>query len=129
MLSLFPRLLDFSVITISVLRIVTGIFFLWEAYGSFKKNKCAVIETIAPEKRGWCKTTIGILSAIGGFFLTIGLFTQIAAMVLALVSVRKGIMKRHENPAQTLPYYILLFFVSLAFLFLGPGMWGLDYPL
>ena len=129
MLSLFPRLLDFSVITISVLRIVTGIFFLWEGYIALKKNKCPVIEVITPEKRKWCKTPIGTISVIGGVFLSIGLFTQITAIVLAVVSIINGFAKRHENPAQTIPYYLLLFFVSLAFLFLGPGTWGLDFPL
>src|SRR3989344_8511144 len=78
------------------------------------------------EKRG------GAFELFTGFLLVIGLFTQIAALLLAImtIAVMVNFYRRGETSlmAHVLPYYILLLGVSIALLFLGPGAFAIDLP-
>ncbi len=76
---------------------------------------------------------VGAFELLVGFFLIIGLFTQIAGLLLAIVTVViiVNFYRRGESSLMmhVLPYYILLFGVSVALLFLGPGAVAIDLPL
>lgn len=76
---------------------------------------------------------VGAFELLIGFFFILGLFTQIAALLLATVTavVVVNFYRRGELPLMThvLPYYILLFGASIALLFLGPGAVAVDLPL
>jgi len=119
MLSLFPYLLDYSVIAITVLRITTALFFLWEGYVAFKKPK------------RWYDYLAMTVSICGSVLLFIGIFTQADALALTIVA---GFHLWRENQnkkwrAWDLKYYLLLAILSLSFLCLGPGVYAIDYPL
>ena len=76
---------------------------------------------------------VGAFELLIGFFLVLGLFTQIVALLLAVTTtaVMVNFYRRGETPlmANVFPYYILLFGVSVALLFFGPGAFAIDLPL
>ncbi len=113
MLSLFPSLFDYSAVAITVLRVVVAVIFITEG--------CKGLFTKDPPASSYQKFLF-VLECIGGTLLFIGLFTQAAVLVLAVASVKKLYKDRTA-------FYVLLFFISLSFLFFGPGLWSIDYPL
>lgn len=119
MLSIFPQLFDFVIPATAVLRIVVGLVFIIEGKRIFFKTNA------------YAQKTHAILEMLGGFLLFAGLFVQPVSVVLSLSVLVKIYNEYGAKPADKRIYsfYILLFFITLSFLFLGPGMISLDYPL
>ena len=129
MLSLFPQLFDFAFPATAVLRVVVAVLFIIEGKRNFSKN--TLLPTIINPKIIYAKKTQAVLEIIGGCLLFVGLFVQIVSITLSL-SVLINIYKEYkEKPTDKRIYYfyILLFFFTLSFLFLGPGALSLDFPL
>lgn len=122
MLSLFPSFFDYATIAVTVLRITISVIFITEGYARLPKK--GVATTL-------CQKVMPIIELVGGIFLLAGLFTQAAAIILATVSIKKAYTehKKESDEDQRVSFYVLLFIVSLSFLFLGPGLWSIDYPL
>jgi uncharacterized membrane protein YphA (DoxX/SURF4 family) len=118
MMSLIPSLFDFQFAAIAVLRIAVGIVFFLNGYN---KLFAARGEPMKTRIRG------GVTFA-GGILLILGLFTQAAAVALALSTLAKGIATFKSEPAKR-DYYFLLFIATLSLLFVGPGLWSIDLPL
>lgn len=122
MLSVFPSFFDYSVVAVAVLRIITAVIFITEGYKRFpQKNRGTT----------FCKKFLPIIELLGGILLLVGFLTQIAVIILSAVSLKKGYFeyKKDSDEERNVPFYLLLSAVSLSFLFLGPGMWCIDYPL
>lgn len=122
MLSLFPSFFDYNAVAIGVLRIVTAIIFIAEGYKKL------------PQKGGattFYKKIIPIIELASGVFLLAGFFTQADSIILAAVSIKKAYTEYKKGAIEDrhTPFYFLLAIVSLSFLFLGPGLWSIDYPL
>ena len=118
MLSLFPSLLSFGVIAPFLLRIVLAIVVLHFAYVHVqKKHRIPVI--------------FGIIQGISGLLLVLGLFTQVAALVLVIIfgllMVKQIINKAFLSDGVN--YYLLLFIIALSLMLSGPGAFAFDYPL
>jgi uncharacterized membrane protein YphA (DoxX/SURF4 family) len=66
-----------------------------------------------------------------GTLLIIGLLTQIAAFIVAIISfVSIIVSSRHEDLGLKKPSdYILLFVISLSLVFTGAGLIAVDLPL
>ena len=127
MLSLFPQLFDFSYPTIGILRIIVALVFMFEGKRNFSKK-----HLFLSAKATYAQKTQAMTETIGGVLLFIGLFTQIVSIILSFsVLIRIFIECYREKPADKRIYafYILIFFVTISFLFLTPGMLSLDYPL
>lgn len=122
MLSLFPSLFDYSAVAIGVLRAVVAVVFIIEGYKKLPKK--GAVTTL-------CQKIMPIIELAGGIFLLAGLFTQAAAIILATVSIKKAHIehKKESDEDQRVSFSVLLFIISLSFLFLGPGLWSIDYPL
>ena len=122
MLSLFPSFFDYSAVAVGVLRVVVAIIFITEGYKNLPKKG---------EATTFCKKVMPIIELAGGIFLLAGIFTQADALVLAAVSAKKTYTeyKKGSSENQRVSFSFLLFIISLAFLFLGPGLWSIDYPL
>lgn len=109
MLSLFPQLLDYQFYGPLLLRIALGVIFLIHGYPKIFEARLRLA---------------GLLEFIAGVLLIIGLFTQAAALVLAvelfiiIVWFRRG---------QELDFVLLI--MALTLLVLGPGAWAIDLPL
>ena len=124
--SLFPALLDFSIIGIFFVRVVTGLFF-W-VFGARLIRAAYTLEgrTILRTLGfiyGFAKLAIGLL-------VTVGLFTQAAAlfgMLFSALTFLQGAFSHSNKSAQQVQ--ILLFIMSLSLLFLGAGAFAFDYHL
>ncbi len=118
MLSLFPSLLSYGLVAPFLLRIVLAIVVLHFAYVHIqKKSRIPVI--------------FGTIQAISGFLLLIGLFTQVAALILVIIfgllMVKQIINKAFLSDGVN--YYLLLFIIALSLIVSGPGAFAFDYPL
>lgn len=126
MLSFFPDFFDYSAVAVTVLRIVVALIFITEGYKILSQKDAA-----DDRQSNTIKKILIVSESVLGVLLFVGLFTQIVAAALALVSIKKAYVARKntEQKNVNLPFYILLFFVSLSFLFFGPGLLSIDYPL
>jgi hypothetical protein len=63
--------------------------------------------------------------------LLAGAYTQITAMVFALLFFCEAILEYRESDLEkrNLTFYILMFTISLSLIFLGAGAFALDLPL
>jgi uncharacterized membrane protein YphA (DoxX/SURF4 family) len=128
MLSLFPQLFDYAVPATAVLRFVTAIILIIEAKRSFS------IKQLFPTESNTCSSVrkiFAITELAGGIFLLIGLFTQAVSLALALVVIKHIIdAYRSKVPDKRIySFYAVLLFMILSFLFFGPGMISIDFPL
>jgi uncharacterized membrane protein YphA (DoxX/SURF4 family) len=118
MLSLFPSLLSLGLIGPFLLRIVLAIVVLHFAY-------------VHIEKRQRIPVIFGSIQAVAGLLLAIGLFTQVAALILVimfgLLMVKQIVNKAFLSDGVN--YYLLLFVIALSLILTGPGAFAFDYPL
>ena len=126
MLSAFPQLFNYSLLAITLLRIVFGLWFLTYGYSTLfntnsqGKKSLSQFEKITPS-----------LALLVGFFTLIGLFTQIVILVGLFVLFLKWYTdvksKTLTREIFTFGFYIAI--IGLALLFLGPGAFAVDLPL
>lgn len=133
MLSLLPQLLAFKLFAIALLRIVAGGYLLYIAW--YMADHRAEISHArlplighAPE---WLVWIAAMIDAIAGGLLVIGAWTQIAAIIAAVGSLKLLVFARHPHPWNPLSVdaYVLLFIITLALTVLGPGVLAFDLPL
>ncbi len=119
MLSLFPTLFDFNIIAVTTLRVIVALLFLWEGRRVFQ------------DRRHLVTTSFAVLSLCAGALLLVGLFTQADSIVLSLTALFLGYRENKGKSVKDwdIRYFVLLFVVTLSFLFFGPGMLSIDYPL
>jgi len=133
-LSTFPLLLNYHLAAPALIRIIAGIFFLVAGYQKLTIRKAKYIEVFQVIGLKWPKFVtifVGIAELIGGVLLFIGLFTQIAALVLAIVAIVALIIKsqRPDLLERTAWTYVLLLAILLSLLLSGAGSLALDLPL
>lgn len=81
----------------------------------------------------WIEYYVPFAHIVGGFLLTIGLFTRIAALIqipvligaVMLVHLRQGLLSAN----QSLELAVLVLFLLLVFFAIGPGRLSLDYKM
>lgn len=134
MLSPFPVLLSFGLLAPFLIRVLLGIFFV--RYGWFKIGKGRGEKIVFFEKAGLHPGNIfvlisGITEIVGGIMLILGLYTQVAAIVLSLIIFGAVIIKFRRPTILTadMDFYILLFATTLSLLFSGAGAFAFDLPL
>ncbi|MBI4120864.1 MAG: DoxX family membrane protein [Parcubacteria group bacterium] len=117
MLSVFPDLLSFAILAPFIIRIFLGGYFLlsglYTLRGIYAKEKTFFLPACA----------IPIMSVIGGALVLLGLYTQPAAILLALLSIY---MARDSKNRIT---FLLLTGMALSLLFTGAGAFAFDLPL
>ena len=125
MLSLFPDLLYLSLFGVTTIRIVTGLVILYIGIDHFyKKDPMGVSDPKA--------VIISFIEILSGALLLLGVFTQLASIIVILYSIVAIISRK----VGILPYlnkdyliYILLLGNNLSLLVLGPGLFSIDLPL
>lgn len=135
MLSLFPDLLVLGIVAPFFLRLSVGVFFLFQGYHLFtdtpSKATSTESESTAAHAPTWQRVFLALITTLGGSLLVIGLFTQGAALLLALLSY--FLWRTHDNRPQLAPHeplvYVFAGIMCLSLLLLGPGILGFDYPL
>lgn len=120
MLSIFPEFFNYSLVGILILRLTYGLMIT--NYGFLK--------IIREQENKW--KLVGAVELMCGILLVIGLFTQPASLIMALMMLGVIILKiRKIDRFRDRPYnfYIMLMIIPLSLLFLGPGLFSFDLPL
>jgi uncharacterized membrane protein YphA (DoxX/SURF4 family) len=122
MLSLFPSLLAYQELGPFFIRIILGI-----TLGYFGYRKLMNTGTSSGSNaKGY-----GVVEIIIAIFLIIGLFTQLAALLNAVILIIKIGFKARNKALFTdgINYYVLLLTMAVALIFMGPGLFAYDLPL
>jgi len=122
MLSIFPSLLTYEQIGPTIIRLVLGIVL---AYFGYKKMMNKGMSS------GSNARAYGAVEIIVAIFLIIGLFTQLAALLNAVILVIKLSFKARNKAllSDGINYYILLLTMAVAVVFMGPGFLAFDLHL
>ena len=119
MLSIFPSLLAYEQIGPMIIRLVLGIVL---AYFGYRKilNKGT--------SSGSNARAYGGVEIIIAVFLIIGLFTQLAALLNAIILVIKIGFKARDKALFTdgINSYVLLLAMAITVIFMGPGFLAFD---
>lgn len=73
----------------------------------------------------------GLTEIITGLFLIIGFLTQLMLLIAVYIFFNLIFIEKHVGRVFNYPniFYVSMIFVSLALLFLGPGLFAIDLPL
>ena len=134
MLSTFPELLSFGLLSPFILRVVLGMVLFNLGYLKFGREKNSWTNffnlTFLKPANLWVKI-FALIQIVGGLMLIAGFYTQITALVFVVITlVELGVEKR--EPAlinRNFVFYLLLFAISLSLLFSGAGAFAVDLPL
>jgi len=134
MLSIFPALLTYELLSPLILRVVLGILFISLGYLELTKERerwqqVFQILKLKPEKI-WAKV-FGVVELMGGILLVLGLFTQLAALLFVIIGFAECYVE-YRAPVvlkRNIVFYVLITAISLSLLFTGAGFLAFDLPL
>lgn len=134
MLNPFPELLTYSLLAPFILRIVAGFIFINLGVLLYQQEKqrwlisCKALKIPKPEI---AVKIFGSLEIIGGFMFIFGIYTQVAAIVLALFTFAESYIEYKDSTIlkRNLVFYVMLFSITLSLLFSGAGKFAFDLPL
>ena len=133
--SLFPHLLDYQMLGTFMIRATLGLIFIYFWYEKvflFRKDQIHFYDKLGLRPAKVFSMLVASVEGITGALLTIGLYTQGAAIVAGSLMTLATLIKWHKPsalPKNTNDFYFLLAVVSFALLFLGPGAHAIDLPL
>ncbi len=132
--NLFPELFAFSIIAPLILRLVIGFIFLNLGIlklGKEKKGWITSLNILGLKPAGFFVVVLGIVEIIGGLFFIVGAYTQIIAMILAIISLAELFIEYREDSIlkRDVVFYLLLASICLSLILTGPGFMALDIPL
>lgn len=132
MLSIFPDLLTYNLLGITIVRLVLGFLGVYLGFVILsKKNK--LTEFVTSLKFPMAEVIPWILSIvfiISGGMLIIGLYTQVVCVVLAYLLLKLMITDLWSRGifGNSIMFYLGFILISLSLLFLGPGAFAFDLP-
>ena len=134
MLNPFPDLLTYSLLAPFILRIVAGFIFINLGLLAFKHEKDHWLSSFSALKIPKPEIALKILGGIeivGGVMFLLGFYTQIAALVLALLTFAETYIEYKEPDLlkRNLVFYVMLLAIVVSLLFSGAGAFALDLPL
>ncbi|MDE2188289.1 MAG: hypothetical protein KGJ35_00970 [Patescibacteria group bacterium] len=123
-LSLFPYLMSFQPLSPLIIRLTLGITLAYFGYHKAIKQSAHMSSGSNSVLYGWVEMIIAV-------FLIIGLWTQLAAALNALILVIKLGFKIKEKKFLTdgVNYYLLLLVMALSLILTGAGAFAIDYQL
>jgi len=127
MLSIFPSLLTYGLLAPLILRVVLGLVFIHTGYHKLASK--SVDGTNKPPRA--LVQSVALIQIITGLALFVGLYTQIAALVVILLTIWFLIIKLQGKNPSGYPVHIILIILAIAFslLFSGAGFLAFDLPL
>ena len=148
MLSVFPTLLSYSLAGPFILRIVLGATLLWFSYQkisgkiSFKNqavssqkqdaaNSASTGSSNTAHKSSALTFWYGLVEGVLAILILIGLFTQIAAVLISILLIAHLAYKLKKGALFTdgVNYYVLLLAIALSLIVSGAGFYAFDLPL
>ncbi len=134
MLNPFPELLTYSMIAPAILRLVAGLVFinLGRLALQGERNSWLVsLRALNIPRPEVSVKILGALEIVGGIMLLLGIYTQIASLLLAILTFVEAFVE-YKDPAilkRSLIFYSLLFAITLSLLLSGAGAFAIDIPL
>lgn len=118
MLSLFPLFLSWNLAAALVIRVALGAVYIFWSYRRLTDKTQATAKS----------RVVGILDAVIGVLLVIGMWTQLAALVIMVDLVVRIIRKALKGAFLTdgVNYYLLLLVLAFALVVSGAGWLALD---
>jgi len=132
--NIFPELFSLSLIAPLILRVVLGFIFL--NLGLLKFGK---------ERRGWTSSLhilgikpaylfvgiLGLVEVIGGVLLIAGAYTQLVALILAVISISELLVEYKEESIlrRDVVFYLMLSAICVSLLLTGAGLYAVDIPI
>ncbi len=134
MLNPFPFLLDYQFYGPALLRIVLGFYVVW--LGGLKLPKSnpeliAFFESMGLRPSGYYLYPLAVAEIIAGMCFILGFITQIAAGIVAIISLVSLIVSARQPNIKMRPplEYMFVLTISLALLVMGAGRVAFDWPL
>lgn len=134
MLNPFPSLLTYSLLGPLFLRVVVGLIFLDLGRFKLKGEKQRWIASLEALHIGQARAVVnflGIVEIVGGLLIIVGLYTQIAALVLAILTAKEAYVEWKDSALlkRNFVFYVLLLVILLSLLVTGAGAYAFDIPL
>lgn len=134
MLNPFPSLLIYSMLAPLILRLVAGLIFLDLGLVAFKGEKGRWLLSLSAIKVPNPKMALKILALleiVGGIMFLSGFYTQIAALVLGILTFAEAYIEFKEPKVlkRSLVFYSMLLAITFSLLFSGAGAFSIDLPL
>ncbi len=132
MLSIFPQLFFLTPLAIALLRVAAGVVFLCAAWMLVKgRAELSQITFIVIGSGSWIPLLAAAVNLGLGVLLVVGFYTQAAAIVGALLSLKALVW--HRRYPRFFPLggtaYALIAVISLALIATGAGAFAFDLPL
>ncbi|HEY1037624.1 MAG TPA: DoxX family protein [Candidatus Paceibacterota bacterium] len=134
MLNTFPELLFLKSMAPTLIRLGAGAYFIMLGYSKFTLNRHALItyfDSIKIKPADKFVKALGFTEFIIGACMIIGLLTQIASIIGAIIAFVSLVVVVRDPQLKMRSWmeYMLLFLISLSLVFSGAGLWALDLPL
>ena len=134
MLNPFPDLLTYSLLAPLILRVVAGLIFIDLGILAFRNEKERWLASFSTLKMPNPKIAVKIFGGVeiaGGVMLILGFYTQVATLILALLTFAEGYVEYKEPLIlkRNLVFYVMLLSILLSLLFSGAGAFAFDLPL
>lgn len=134
MLNSFPDLLTYALLGPFLLRVTVGIILLSFAYTHLIRQREAIRMALSERWKSLGPIFVwhlGTLEIIAGVLLIVGFLTQIAALLVILISLKMLVLKRkHAVLARhSTVVYVLILAIALSLLITGAGAFAFDLPL
>jgi uncharacterized membrane protein YphA (DoxX/SURF4 family) len=132
MLSIFPDLLIYSSLGIALIRIMLGFLGVYLAFKILSKKDLVIqfVESLKFPFAFIAPWILIVLFLITGGSMILGLYTQVACIVLAYLFLKLLVIDLWSNRIIGFDFivYIVFILISLSFLFLGAGAFAIDLP-
>lgn len=134
MLNPFPELLTYSMLAPFILRVIVGLVFIDLGILIFKGEKQRWVisfKALQIPKPEIGVKILGVLEIVCGAIIFVGLYTQIGALILAVLTLIEGYLE-YRDPSilkRSLLFYVMLCAILLSLLFSGAGAFAFDIPL
>ena len=133
MLSLFPQLLFLAPLGTTLVRIAAGICVLYIGYRVVTEKDLYAQEhfPIVGHPAAWMLWIAAVITLVTGALITIGLYTQGAAILGALIGIKIAIFNRRYAALMPISASaaLLLTAICLSLLISGAGAFAFDLPL
>ncbi len=133
-LNTFPELLNFSILSPFILRLVLGLIVLNLGalkLSSEKKSWETLFETVHLNPAHYLVKILAFIEIIGGLMLVVGSYTQLTAIIFSVLFFCEAVLEYREESLEkrNLTFYILLFAIALSLIFTGAGAFAFDLSL
>ena len=134
MLNPFPVFLSYSLIAPFILRVVAGLIFVDLGLVLFKGERQRWLNSFTALRipsPNFALKILGAIEIIGGIMFILGFYTQVAAIILSLLTFSEAYIE-YKDPSvlkRSLVFYTLLLAITLSLILSGAGSFAFDIPL